>query len=59
VDNPWKERVLAYNRKRADADDKANDMQTVVDALTALPLLAQIKRLLPDKLLEVLARYGL
>ncbi len=59
VDNPWKERVLAYNRKRSSVDEQARDMQEVIKALSSLPLLAQIKRLLPDKLLEVLARYGL
>lgn len=59
MDNPWKERVLAYNRKRADVDDQAKDMQAVVEALAALPLLGQIKRLLPARVLEVLARYGL
>ncbi len=59
MDNPWKERVLAYNRKRSSVDEQARDMQEVIKALSSLPLLAQIKRLLPDKLLEVLARYGL
>ncbi len=59
MDNPWKERVLAYNRQRSSVDEQARDMQEVIKALSSLPLLAQIKRLLPDKLLEVLARYGL
>lgn len=58
MDNPWKERVLAYNRKRADVNDRAKDMQAVVEALAALPLLGQIKRLLPARVLEVLEKYG-
>ncbi len=58
VDNPWKDRVLAYNRKRSSVDEQARDMQEVIKALSSLPLLAQIKRLLPVRVVEVLEKYG-
>ncbi len=58
VDNPWKDRVLAYNRKRSGVDEQARDMQEVIKALSSLPLLAQIKRLLPVRVVEVLEKYG-
>ena len=31
--NPWKERVLAYNKRRAQADEMAKDLLALLDAL--------------------------
>ena len=45
--NPWKERVLAFNRIRKDEGEKANDMQIVASKLAELPP-GQLKKLLND-----------
>ena len=31
--NPWREKVLAFNRKRAQADEKAQDLSSLLAAL--------------------------
>ncbi|MBQ8617666.1 MAG: hypothetical protein IJ418_09140 [Clostridia bacterium] len=54
--NPWKARVLAFNRRRAEADEKAQDLLTL---LTALPP-GQVKQLLKDEACAaILGKYGL
>ena len=54
--NPWKERVLAYNKKRAQADEKASDLLALLDALPP----GQRKQLLKDeKCAEILRKYGI
>lgn len=55
--NPWKSRVLAYNRTLAERKEKAEDMDIVVSALLMLPP-GQLKKLLTNDVLEVLAKYG-
>lgn len=53
--NPWKERVLAYNRKRAQADEKADDLMTLLGALPK----GQVKQLLKDEACAaILNKYG-
>lgn len=56
--NPWKERVLAFNRKRKDADEKASDMELIAAKLARLPP-GQLKLLLDDEMLAVLEKYGI
>lgn len=54
--NPWKEKVLAYNRKRAKADEKAADLLTLLDALPP----GQVKQLLKDEqCAAILNKYGI
>lgn len=54
--NPWKEKVLAFNRRRAEADEKANDLMTLLDALPP----GQRKQLLKDeKCAEILRKHGI
>lgn len=54
--NPWKKRVLAFNRKRAEANEKAED---IVKLLNALPP-GQVKNLLKKKECAVILRkYGI
>lgn len=54
--NPWKKRVLAYNRKRAEADEKAGDLMTLLNALPP----GQRKQLLKDATCAaILAKYGI
>ena len=57
--NPWKEKILAYNRKRAAEGEKATDMDVVIRCLGKLPP-GQLKKLLDDEeLLAVLRKYGM
>lgn len=57
--NPWKERILAFNRIRKDEGEKASDMQIVASKLAELPP-GQLKKLLNDEeLCAVLRKYGI
>jgi len=54
--NPWKAKVLAFNRKRAEADEKACDLMTLLDALPP----GQVKQLLKDEACSaILKKYGI
>lgn len=54
--NPWKQRVLAYNKKRAQADEKAADLMTLLNALPP----GQIKNLMKDEnCAAILQKYGI
>lgn len=56
--NPWKQKVLAYNRKRKAEGEKAGDMEIVIGKLMELPP-GQLKNLITDKeLAAVLRKYG-
>ena len=52
-----REKVIAFNKKRAEESEKATDMDIIVTAMLALPP-GQLKKLLTDEVLEVLAKYG-
>ncbi len=57
--NPWRDKVLAYNRKRVTEGRKATDMDIVIAKLGELPP-GQLKKLLMDEeLCAVLRKYGL
>ena len=57
--NPWKERVLAFNKRRAAEGEKASDMDVVIEKLGELPP-GQLKHLLTDEeLCAVLRKYGM
>lgn len=51
------EKILAFNRKRAEEGEKATDMDIIVGRLLALPP-GQLKKVLDDEALAVLAKYG-
>ena len=54
--NPWKEKVLSFNRKRAEADEKASDLMTLLNALPP----GQVKNLLKDDVCgAILEKYGI
>ena len=55
--NPWKDKVLAFNRQRAEEGEKASDMDIIVRALLKLPP-GQLKKMLTEDVLAVLAKYG-
>lgn len=53
--NPWKQRILAFNRKRAEADEKANDLVILLNALPS----GQLKQLMKDETCyAILLKYG-
>ena len=52
--NPWKERVLKYNRQKAQEKQKADDLMMLLNAL--LP--GQVKQLMKDEACrKVLEKY--
>lgn len=54
--NPWKTKVLAFNRKRAEADEKASDLMTLLNTLPP----GQVKQLLKDEACSaILKKYGI
>ena len=53
--NPWKQKVLAYNRERAADKEKADDLMTLLSALPP----GQVKNLLKDEAYaSILRKYG-
>ena len=55
--NPWKDRVLAYNKTLAERKEKAQDMDVMVEEILELPP-GQLKKVLSARVLAVLAKYG-
>ena len=54
--NPWKEKALAFNRKRAEADEKAADLMVLLSALPP----GQVKQLLKDETCAaILKKHGI
>lgn len=54
--NPWKDKVISYNKQRALSDEKASDLMTLLDALPE----GQVKQLMKDeKCAAILAKYGI
>ena len=59
MSNPWRDKVLAYNRNRKAEGDKASDMDVVISKLGELPP-GQLKKMLTDEeLCAVLRKYGM
>lgn len=53
--NPWKEKVLKYNRQKAQDKGKADDLMTLLNALPP----GQVKQLLRDEACAaILRKYG-
>lgn len=53
--NPWKDRVLAYNRRRSEADERARDLMTLLSALPP----GQVRNLMKDEACAaILKKYG-
>lgn len=54
--NPWKEKVLKYNKTRKEQDEKANDLLTLLEALPP----GQRKQLLKNATCAaILEKYGI
>lgn len=56
--NPWMDKVLSFNKRRAVEGQKSGDMDIVIAKLGELPP-GQLKKLLMDEeLCAVLRKYG-
>lgn len=55
--NPWKEKVLAYNRAVAAKGEKASDLEKLIAAMAQLPP-GQLKKMLTDDVVAILQKYG-
>ena len=54
-ENPWKEKVLSFNRKRKAANEKAGDFEKLLQALPP----GQVKNLMKNsECREILQKYG-
>lgn len=51
-------KILAYNKAAAERTEKATDMDTLIAAISKLPP-GQLKKVLTDEVLAVLAKYGI
>lgn len=56
MENPWKKRAFEFNRRRADADEKAKDLLTL---LHALPQGVRMQLLKNEECAEILNKYGI
>ena len=52
-----REKVIAFNKTAAQRKEKADDLDTLVAAIMKLPY-GQLKKVLTDDVLAVLAKYG-
>lgn len=52
-----REKILAYNRAAAQRQDKADDMDVLINAFLRLPP-GQLKKILTEEVMAVLAKYG-
>lgn len=52
-----RERIYAYNKNRAEKDEKATDLDIIVYQIMKLPY-GQLKKVLTDEVLAVLEKYG-
>ena len=56
--NPWKDKVLAFNRRRKAEGERASDMDVILDAIMKLPP-GQLKKIISNEdVLDVLRKYG-
>lgn len=52
-----REKIIAYNKQVKAKGEKADDMDVLINALAKLPW-GQVKKVLSDEVLAVLAKYG-
>lgn len=52
-----REKIYAFNKNRAVKDEKASDLDIIVSEIMKLPP-GQLKKVLTDDVLTVLAKYG-
>ena len=54
--NPWREKVLAFNRAAAEKGEKASDLEQLIAAMAQLPP-GQLKKVLTEDVMIILAKY--
>ena len=52
-----RERIYAFNKNRAEKDEKATDLDIIVAEIMKLPY-GQLKKVLTDDVMAVLEKYG-
>ena len=52
-----RQKIIAYNRTVAEKGEKASDLDVIVSAMAKLPP-GQLKKVLTDDVISVLAKYG-
>ena len=52
-----RERIYAFNKNRAEKDEKATDLDILVAEIMKLPY-GQLKKILTDEVMAVLKKYG-
>ena len=52
-----REKILAYNRSVAERAEKADDLDIIVAEIMKLPP-GQLKKVLTDEIIAILAKYG-
>lgn len=52
-----REKIYAFNRNRAEKDEKASDLDIIVSQIMQLPY-GQLKKVLTDDVMAVLEKYG-
>ena len=52
-----RERIYAFNKNRAEKDEKATDLDIIVEQIMKLPY-GQLKKVLTEDVMAVLAKYG-
>ena len=52
-----REKILAYNRAAAQRQEKADDMDVLINAFLRLPP-GQLKKILTEEVMAVLKKYG-
>ena len=53
-----REKIIAYNKAVAERTEKATDLDIIVAEIMKLPP-GQLKKVLTDKVIEVLEKYGI
>jgi len=56
--NPWREKVLAFNRAAAEKGEKASDLEQLIAAMAQLPP-GQLKKVLTEDVMIILEKYGI
>ena len=52
-----RERIYAFNKNRAEKDEKATDLDIIVEQIMKLPY-GQLKKVLTEDVMAVLKKYG-
>ena len=53
-----REKIIAFNKAAAERKDKATDLDVLLSAFAKLPP-GQLKKVLTDNVMSVLAKYGI